>query len=420
MQTCPPRPAAVPNKRRRMRPPTRLDAHRDPEPAGGVPGGHAHHDLAGVPANDHGCWSTRTPRRVSSCCWSGIGAPSITAFVLTAALTDGTGYAGSGGRHPVAGPRPVVSGDPGDSRARLRWLLGGGCRHRRPDRFYPLVPALISGLLAGLLEEFGWSGFAFPALQDRFGFLAAGAAVGVIVAVWHLPFFLLPGTTQNASSFAMFLAILVAARIVFGWVYNGSGGSILLAILLHASGNAWTETLGTGPDTADAAGLTKIGVFAVAALAAVWLTRRRASRLEDTGHDASDRCRRGDTPSGALRRAPGPDWRPRRRPRDRDPRHAGHQHLDLHRSRRDHRLSRTAAAEPDRRSRAGRADHRPAAGQRQVPRHAHADVRGRPGTAAPVGTTSRPAVARPLSLAGESCCSWTDCCTTCWSWSSTS
>jgi membrane protease YdiL (CAAX protease family) len=147
-----------------------------------------------------------------------------------------------------------------------------------PSAVYPLVPALISGLLAGLLEEFGWTGVAFPALQARFGFFGAGAAVGVIVAVWHLPFFLLPGTTQNASSFVMFLVILVAARIVFGFLYNVSGGSILIAILLHASGNAWGETLGAGSDTADAAGLTKLGVFAVAAIAAVWITRRPASR----------------------------------------------------------------------------------------------------------------------------------------------
>jgi membrane protease YdiL (CAAX protease family) len=149
-----------------------------------------------------------------------------------------------------------------------------------PSVIYPLGPALISGLLAGLLEEFGWTGVVFPALQARLGFAGAGAAVGVIVAVWHLPFFLLPGTTQNASSFMMFLLILVAARTVFGYLYNVSGGSILLAILLHASGNTWGETLGAGSDTADAAGLTRLGVFTVAALAAVWITRRHASRLE--------------------------------------------------------------------------------------------------------------------------------------------
>ena len=56
------------------------------------------------------------------------------------------------------------------------------------------------------------------------------------------------------------------------------GGSILLAILLHASVNTWGEPLGMGSGTANGAGLTKILVVAVAALAAVWITRRRASR----------------------------------------------------------------------------------------------------------------------------------------------
>jgi uncharacterized protein len=212
----------------------------------------------------------------------GAGAPSITAFVLSAAFD---GWAGVR-RLRRAGTRWRVN---------IGWYLailaipglayGGswavGVATGTSTVFNPLVPALISGLLAGLLEEFGWSGLAFPALQARFGLLRAGAAVGVIIAVWHLPFFLLPGTTQSTSSFAMFLVILVAARIVFGWVYNGSGGSVLLAILLHASGNAWNQVLSQAPAaTTGAAAWTQTGVFAIAALVAVWITRRRASRLE--------------------------------------------------------------------------------------------------------------------------------------------
>lgn len=64
-----------------------------------------------------------------------------------------------------------------------------------------------------MLEEFGWSGLAFPALQARYGFLRAGAAMGCIVAVWHLPFFFTPGTTQSRSSFLVFLLTVVPARI---------------------------------------------------------------------------------------------------------------------------------------------------------------------------------------------------------------
>jgi uncharacterized protein len=225
--------------------------------------------------------------RTSVAGWSllllGAGAPSITAFVLSA-VHDGwaglrrLGRAGTRWRVNV-GWYLVILAIPGLAYGGS-WAVGVATGVSIV--FNPLIPALISGLLAGLLEEFGWSGFVFPALQARFGFLRAGAALGVIIAVWHLPFFLLPGTTQNASSFAMFLVILVVARVVFGWVYSGSGGSILLAILLHASGNAWNEVLSQAPavTTASAAAWTQAGVFAVAALVAVWITRRRAVRLE--------------------------------------------------------------------------------------------------------------------------------------------
>ena len=214
----------------------------------------------------------------------GAGAPSLTAFVLSAAF-DGRAGVRRLGR---TGARWRVN--PGWYLAILvipgiayggSWAVG--VASGVSPVFSPLVPALVSGLLAGLLEEFGWSGCVFPALQARFGFARAGAAVGVIVAVWHLPFFLLPGTTQNASSFVMFLLILIVARVVLGWVYSGSGGSVLLAILLHASGNTWNEVLSQAPavTTASAAGWTQTAVFTGAALATVLVTRRRASRLEE-------------------------------------------------------------------------------------------------------------------------------------------
>ena len=225
--------------------------------------------------------------RTSAAGWTllvvGAGAPSITAFVLSAARDGWAGVRRLG----RAGTRWQVN--PGWYLAILAipgLAYGGswavGVATGVPTEFNPLLPALVSGLLAGLLEEFGWSGFALPALQARFGFLRAGVLVGVIMAVWHLPFFLLPGTTQHAASFVMFLVTLIAARVVIGWVYSGSGGSVLLAILLHASGNTWAEVLGQGPaaTTASAAGWTETAVFTVAALAAALIARRWASGLE--------------------------------------------------------------------------------------------------------------------------------------------
>jgi membrane protease YdiL (CAAX protease family) len=193
----------------------------------------------------------------------GIGAPTVTAFVLAALSAGRQGVRGlwRGGtrwRVGIAWYAAVLVIPSVASGA--AWAVAAGLGGE-PPRFSPLIPAVISGLLAGILEEFGWSGLAFPAFQARYGFLPAGVAMGVIVACWHLPFFFTPGTTQSQSSFPLFLLTLIAARIIFGWIYNGAGGSILLMVLLHASGNTWSETLGRGPAVADAAGLTETLVY---------------------------------------------------------------------------------------------------------------------------------------------------------------
>lgn len=208
----------------------------------------------------------------------GIGAPSITAFVLAGvnAGRGGVRRLWRGGTRWRVGVRwyAAVLVIPGLASG-AAWAVATTLGAETPA-FSPLIPALISGLLAGMLEEFGWSGFAFPTLRARYGFLPAGVAMGFVVAVWHLPFFFTPGTTQSRSSFLLFLLTLIPARIIFGWIYDRSGGSVLLAVLLHASGNAWSEVLGQGPAVADAAGLTVTLVFWVVAVGVLLRNRRPA------------------------------------------------------------------------------------------------------------------------------------------------
>jgi membrane protease YdiL (CAAX protease family) len=208
----------------------------------------------------------------------GIGAPSITAFLLASLSAGREGVRGlwRGGTRWRVGARwyAAVFIIPGLAWG-AAWAVAAAVG-AEPPPVNPLLPALISGLLAGMLEEFGWSGLAFPSLQARYGFLRAGVAMGCIVAVWHLPFFFTSGTTQSRSSFLVFLLTLIPARIIFGWIYNGSGGSILLTVLLHASGNAWSEVLGQGPAVADAAGLTVMLVFWVVAIGVLRKCRRPA------------------------------------------------------------------------------------------------------------------------------------------------
>jgi membrane protease YdiL (CAAX protease family) len=207
----------------------------------------------------------------------GIGAPTFTAFVLSG-LGPGRDEAGRlwrAGLRWRVGARwyALVLILPGLAYG-ASWLVGSGL-HGDTSQFNPLIPALISGLLAGLLEEYGWSGFAFPKLQARLGPRWAWIAMGFMVALWHLPLFFTPGQPQSDFDFLPFLLTLIAARIIFGWVYAATG-SVLLTVLLHASGNTWSEVLPLGPPRFDAAWLVEFLVFgAVAGVVVVKLLGHR-------------------------------------------------------------------------------------------------------------------------------------------------
>ena len=131
-------------------------------------------------------------------------------------------------------------------------------------------------LLWGVLtngEEIGWRGYALPRLQARHGALAASLVIGVVWAVWHVPNFLTAGSAQDYS-FWLFLLDMVATAVLYSWVFNGTGGSLLMVTLLHASYNTAAVLL---PILPAAVGDTRptviaIGLRCVAAVAVVLAT----------------------------------------------------------------------------------------------------------------------------------------------------
>jgi membrane protease YdiL (CAAX protease family) len=82
-----------------------------------------------------------------------------------------------------------------------------------------------------------------PNLQKRFGALRAAFILGPLWALWHLPFFFVPGQIFEYKVglitiiVQMVLTIIagVLIRIIMNWVFNNTKGSILIAILLHSS-----------------------------------------------------------------------------------------------------------------------------------------------------------------------------------------
>jgi uncharacterized protein len=89
-----------------------------------------------------------------------------------------------------------------------------------------LLFAVFSGPLG---EEPGWRGFALPRLLSRYPALTASIVLGVFWAAWHIPLFLV----DDLSFYGTVNAILAA--VVFTWLYQNTGGSVLLPILMHGS-----------------------------------------------------------------------------------------------------------------------------------------------------------------------------------------
>ena len=103
---------------------------------------------------------------------------------------------------------------------------------------------LVGGSLG---EEFGWRGFLTPALLARMNWRSVSLIVGVIWGIWHLPLFFTAGTPQATMAITVFMLNMLAGSVVFGWLCLRSRGSIVPAIVLHTSLNAWSGILAIIP-----------------------------------------------------------------------------------------------------------------------------------------------------------------------------
>jgi hypothetical protein len=108
-----------------------------------------------------------------------------------------------------------------------------------------IYPALIIGGPLG--EEPGWRGFALPRLQRRYGPLVGSLFLGVIWTFWHVaPVWLASWYAAgmlNIYNFVLYLLFITSWTIVMTWVYNNTKGSVFMAILGHASVDAFPNGL---------------------------------------------------------------------------------------------------------------------------------------------------------------------------------
>ena len=105
-----------------------------------------------------------------------------------------------------------------------------------PLLYWPgaIIPSI---LIAGVGEELGWRGYALPRLQKQFSPLVASLILGIVHFLWHLPTYWLGQGIHNVPALFALLFILPWS-IIFTWIYNKSGGSLLFAVGFHAISNA--------------------------------------------------------------------------------------------------------------------------------------------------------------------------------------
>ena len=106
------------------------------------------------------------------------------------------------------------------------------------DKAALIIMGLISGVIVGLFEELGWTGFATPRMRRRWSIFVSGFIIGIIWGAWHFILFWESDTFSGALPFFLLLARLFswlpAYRIIMVWVYDHTE-SLMVVILMHAS-----------------------------------------------------------------------------------------------------------------------------------------------------------------------------------------
>jgi uncharacterized protein len=116
-----------------------------------------------------------------------------------------------------------------------------------PNLFYF---GLLFGIPAGIFEEIGWMGYAFPKIRLRHNFISSGLILGFFWGLWHLPVIDFLGAASPHGRFLVpfflaFIAIQMAIRLIIAWIYERTN-SILLAQFMHAVSTGCLATFGPG------------------------------------------------------------------------------------------------------------------------------------------------------------------------------
>lgn len=100
----------------------------------------------------------------------------------------------------------------------------------------PSTPERMAALIVFPLgEEFGWRGFAYPRMVERYGLVKGSLLLGALWGVWHLMYSIDPNAGRfDGVLFGMTMAELVLYSLLVAWVFERAQRSMAVAIAFHA------------------------------------------------------------------------------------------------------------------------------------------------------------------------------------------
>lgn len=135
--------------------------------------------------------------------------------------------------------------------------------------------ALLTILLAAVIEEVGWRGYGEDSVASYFSWFTESIIFGFVWALWHLPLFWIEGTYHYGLKelgvlyVLNFLISVNPLGFLTTWVYVKNNRSMLACIIFHLFVNTMQEKIAMTPQTKC---VETIVVFAAAAI--VVLTNR--------------------------------------------------------------------------------------------------------------------------------------------------
>lgn len=91
-------------------------------------------------------------------------------------------------------------------------------------------------------EELGWRGLLLEEVHTHFNQCFSSIIVGIIWALWHIPLFFIPGSSQYGCPLLLFILHSILLSIIITKVFDKTNHCITFAIILHATSNTLTTS----------------------------------------------------------------------------------------------------------------------------------------------------------------------------------